>query len=69
MPPKCRGSVDMLGGGAVSQRELDRLEEWPNTNCKILKKDKGHVLQLGKRNPLNHYRLGMECPGSSLGKQ
>lgn len=43
----------------------DKLKEWSNTKCKILKDDKGKDLQLGKENPLHHYRLGMVCVGSS----
>ncbi|GAB0197876.1 cAMP-dependent protein kinase inhibitor alpha [Grus japonensis] len=62
---KLCGTVDMLEGRDVVQRDLDRLERWACANCMKFNKAKCKVLHVGQRNPKHSYRLGVERIASS----
>ena len=47
---KLGDEVNTSEGQAISQRDLDRLEEWAIKNCVKFKKDKCKILQLGGHN-------------------
>ncbi|KAK4822647.1 hypothetical protein QYF61_018599 [Mycteria americana] len=49
---KLGGEVDMSEGRAISQRNLDRLEEWASKNSRKFNKSRCKVLHLGWNDPV-----------------
>ncbi|GAB0178098.1 mitochondrial enolase superfamily member 1 [Grus japonensis] len=66
---KVRGVADTPEGCAASQQDPDRLESWAERNQMKFNKGKCRVLHLGKNNPKQQYRLGVDLLGSSTAEK
>lgn len=55
--PKQCGSVVLLEGRKAFQRDLDRLNHWPEDSCMRFYKVKCHVWHLCPSNPMQRYGL------------
>jgi len=52
------GVADTPERHAASQRDLDKLEKWTDRNLTLINKRKRKVLHLGRKNPMQQYKLG-----------
>lgn len=62
---KLREAVDITEGKTAVHRDVESPEEWANRNFMKFNKDKCKVLDPGRKNPLQGYRLGTDGLGSS----
>ncbi|CAM5115094.1 unnamed protein product [Natator depressus] len=62
---KLGGEVDMLEGRDRVHSDLDKQEDWAKRNLMRFNKNKCRVLHLGRKNPMQCYRLGTDWLSSS----
>ncbi|GAB0188721.1 mitochondrial enolase superfamily member 1 [Grus japonensis] len=66
---KLGGVADTPEHCTTIQRDLDRVENWAERNQMKFNKGKCMVLHLGKNNPRDQYRLGIDLLGSSTAEK
>lgn len=61
--------ADRPDGCATTQRDMDRLENWVNTNLVKFSKGKCKALPLSRNNPRNQHSLGANRQKSSCAEK
>jgi len=66
---RLRGVAHAPEGCAAYQRDLNRLEKWPDRNLRQFNYRKCQVLHLGRNNPMHQYMLGADRFESSFAEK
>ncbi|PKU31259.1 hypothetical protein llap_18436 [Limosa lapponica baueri] len=67
--PKLRGQADTRDGCAAIERDLNRLEKWPDRNLLEFNRGECQVLHLGRNNPVHQSRAGDQLAGKELSRR